>query len=120
MAEARGNAGKMSSGWQFWIDRGGTFTDFVAQAPDGRLITHKLLSENLERYEDAALQGIHDLLGLDGGAPIPAGVIDTVKMGTTVATNAVLERKGAVVAYVTTEGFQDVPWSTPTELVHIL
>ena len=107
MAEARGNAGKMSSGWQFWIDRGGTFTDFVAQAPDGRLITHKLLSENLERYEDAALQGIHDLLGLDSGAPIPAGVIDTVKMGTTVATNALLERKGERMVLLITKGFGD-------------
>ncbi len=107
MAEARGNAGKMNSGWQFWIDRGGTFTDFVAQAPDGKLITHKLLSENPERYEDAALQGIHDLLGLDGGAPIPAGVIDTVKMGTTVATNALLERKGERTVLLITKGFRD-------------
>ncbi len=97
----------MNSGWKFWIDRGGPFTDFVAQAPDGKLITHKLLSENPERYEDAALQGIHDLLGLDGGAPIPAGVIDTVKMGTTVATNALLERKGERTVLLITKGFGD-------------
>ena len=84
MAEARGNAGKMSSGWQFWIDRGGTFTDFVAQAPDGKLITHKLLSENPERYEDAAIQGIREILGLADDAAIPEDAIDTVKMGTTV------------------------------------
>src|SRR5438876_3809657 len=79
--------------WQFWIDRGGTFTDVVARRPDGTLITHKLLSENPERYRDAALQGIRDLLGLPPGAALP-GSIDAVKMGTTVATNALLERKG--------------------------
>ncbi len=107
MAEASENAGKIKSSWQFWIDRGGTFTDFVAQAPDGRLITHKLLSENPERYEDAAMQGIRDLLGLKAGAPIPAEVIDTVKMGTTVATNALLERKGERTVLVITKGFRD-------------
>ena len=81
-------------GWQFWIDRGGTFTDIVARRPDGALVTHKLLSENPGRYGDAAVHGIRELLGLDSGTPIPAGAIDAVKMGTTVATNALLERKG--------------------------
>ncbi len=80
--------------WQIWIDRGGTFTDLVAKRPDGQLICHKLLSENPERYEDAAVQGIRDLLGLDAGAPIPPNTLEHVKMGTTVATNALLERKG--------------------------
>ena len=94
-------------GWQFWIDRGGTFTDFVAQTPDGNLVTHKLLSENPERYEDAALQGIRDLLGLDDGAPMPTGSIDAVKMGTTVATNALLERKGERTVLLITRGFAD-------------
>ncbi|PPR36892.1 MAG: Acetophenone carboxylase gamma subunit [Alphaproteobacteria bacterium MarineAlpha9_Bin6] len=93
--------------WQFWIDRGGTFTDFVAQAPDGKLITHKLLSENPERYEDAAIQGIRELLGLADDAPIPEEEIDTVKMGTTVATNALLERKGDRTVLVITKGFRD-------------
>ena len=107
MAETGANTEEMKSGWQFWIDRGGTFTDFVAQAPDGKLITHKLLSENPERYADAALQGIRDLLGLERGAAIPAGVIDTVKMGTTVATNALLERKGERTVLLITKGFRD-------------
>ncbi|HLQ85869.1 MAG TPA: hydantoinase/oxoprolinase N-terminal domain-containing protein, partial [Salinisphaeraceae bacterium] len=74
--------------WQFWIDRGGTFTDVVARRPDGRVITHKLLSDNPEQYPDAALQGIRDLLGIAKDAPIPAAQIEHVKMGTTVATNA--------------------------------
>ena len=93
--------------WQFWIDRGGTFTDIVARRPDGALITHKLLSENPERYRDAAVQGIRELLGLAAGAPIPAGAIEAVKMGTTVATNALLERKGERTALVITRGFAD-------------
>ena len=93
--------------WQFWIDRGGTFTDLVAQRPDGRLVTHKLLSENPEQYEDAALQGIRDLLGVAKGDPLPAEKIDAVKMGTTVATNALLERKGEPLLLVTTKGFRD-------------
>ncbi len=93
--------------WQFWIDRGGTFTDFVAQAPDGTLTTHKLLSENPEQYEDAAVQGIRELLGLDDDAPIPEEAIDTVKMGTTVATNALLERKGDRTVLLITKGFRD-------------
>src|ERR1700675_2138463 len=80
--------------WQFWIDRGGTFTDIVARDPDGRLTTHKLLSENPGRYRDAAIAGIKSVLGVPLDQPIPPGLIDAVKMGTTVATNALLERKG--------------------------
>src|SRR5262245_39838280 len=83
-----------SPGWQFWIDRGGTFTDIVAKRPDGSLVTHKLLSENLEHYGDAGVAGIRRLLGVGDGAPIPVERIESVKMGTTVATNALLERKG--------------------------
>ena len=93
--------------WQFWIDRGGTFTDIVARAPDGVLTTAKLLSENPERYDDAAVQGIRDLLGLTQGAAIPAAEIEAVKMGTTVATNALLERKGERTVLVITRGFAD-------------
>ena len=93
--------------WQFWIDRGGTFTDIVARRPDGALVTHKLLSENPERYRDAAVQGIRELLGVPAGAPMPAGAIEAVKMGTTVATNALLERKGERTALVITRGFAD-------------
>jgi 5-oxoprolinase (ATP-hydrolysing) len=92
---------------QFWIDRGGTFTDIVARRDDGSLVTHKLLSENPERYQDAAVQGIRDLLGLAPGTPIPAGSIQAVKMGTTVATNALLERKGERTLLVITRGFAD-------------
>ena len=94
--------------WQFWIDRGGTFTDIVARRPDGALITRKLLSENPERYRDAAVQGIRELLGLDPDEPLPPGTIDAVKMGTTVATNALLERKGEPTLLVITEGFRDL------------
>ncbi len=94
-------------GWEFWVDRGGTFTDIVARRPDGSLVTHKLLSDNPERYRDAAVHGIRELLGLAPGAPIAAGVIDAVKMGTTVATNALLERKGERTALVITAGFAD-------------
>ncbi len=93
--------------WEFWIDRGGTFTDVVARRPDGTLVTHKLLSENPEQYDDAALQGIRDLMGIGKGAPIPAEKIEAVKMGTTVATNALLERKGEPLLLVTTKGFRD-------------
>jgi 5-oxoprolinase (ATP-hydrolysing) len=93
--------------WQFWVDRGGTFTDIVARRPDGALVTHKLLSENPERYRDAAVQGIRELLGLAAGAPIPPGTIEAVKMGTTVATNALLERKGERTLLVVTRGFAD-------------
>ena len=94
--------------WQIWIDRGGTFTDLVAKRPDGELVCHKLLSENPERYQDAAVQGIRDLLGLEAGAAIPPNSIKHVKMGTTVATNALLERKGDRTLFVTTKGFGDV------------
>ena len=91
--------------WEFWIDRGGTFTDIVARKPDGSLVTHKLLSENPERYRDAAVQGIHELLGTTSPA---AGSITAVKMGTTVATNALLERKGEPVLLLITRGFGDL------------
>jgi len=94
--------------WQFWIDRGGTFTDIVGRQPDGTLVTHKLLSENPEQYRDAAVQGIRDLLGLTQGDTIPAGTIDAVKMGTTVATNALLERKGDRTLLLITKGFRDL------------
>ena len=83
-----------SSGWEFWIDRGGTFTDIVGKRPDGQLVIHKLLSENPERYMDAPVQGIREILGIPSDALIPADQIAVVKMGTTVATNALLERKG--------------------------
>ena len=93
--------------WQFWIDRGGTFTDIVARKPDGSLATHKLLSENPERYKDAAIRGIADLLGVALEADIPADQIEAVKMGTTVGTNALLERKGEAVLLVVPRGFRD-------------
>ena len=93
--------------WQFWIDRGGTFTDIVARRPDGSLLTKKLLSENPEQYADAALAGIRQLLGLADDAPIPATLVESVKMGTTVATNALLERRGAPTALCITRGFGD-------------
>ncbi|MEM6448709.1 MAG: hydantoinase B/oxoprolinase family protein [Cyanobacteria bacterium P01_D01_bin.105] len=93
--------------WQFWIDRGGTFTDIVAQRPDGSMVTHKLLSENPERYEDAPIHGIRKLMRVTAGEPIPAGQIAVVKMGTTVATNALLERKGDRTLFITTKGFRD-------------
>src|SRR5262245_2272141 len=94
-------------GWQFWIDRGGTFTDIVARRPDGALVTHKLLSENPGRYVDAALHGIRELLGIDASAPLAGQPIGAVKMGTTVATNALLERKGERVVLAITRGFAD-------------
>lgn len=97
-----------AGGWQFWIDRGGTFTDVVGRRPDGSTITHKLLSENPRRYADAAVQGIRDLLRVGDGERLPTEVIDSVKMGTTVATNALLERQGEPTLLVTTEGFADV------------
>ena len=93
--------------WQFWIDRGGTFTDVVGRAPEGALHTLKLLSENPEQYPDAAVEGIRRLLGLRLGEPITPQQVDCVKMGTTVATNALLERKGEPVLLVTTKGFRD-------------
>ncbi len=93
--------------WQFWIDRGGTFTDLVGKRPDGSLVTHKLLSENPEQYRDAAVAGIRHLLGLKPGEPITPEQVECVKMGTTVATNALLERKGEPTLLVTTKGFRD-------------
>ena len=93
--------------WDFWIDRGGTFTDVIGRRPDGTLAAHKLLSDNPEAYRDAAVQGIRDLLGLKRGAPIPVGSVGAVKMGTTVATNALLERKGERTLLLITRGFRD-------------
>ena len=95
-------------GWRFWIDRGGTFTDIVARAPDGTLSTAKLLSENPERYPDAAIAGIRQILGLGAADPWPVGAITEVKMGTTVATNALLERRGARTLLVVDRGFADL------------
>ncbi|MBX4996947.1 hydantoinase B/oxoprolinase family protein [Rhizobium lentis] len=97
----------MSRQWDFWIDRGGTFTDIVARRPDGSLIAHKLLSENPEAYRDPAVYGIRELLGLKPDEAIPSELIGAVKMGTTVATNALLERKGDPTLLVTTKGFRD-------------
>ncbi|MEU7890125.1 hydantoinase B/oxoprolinase family protein [Microbispora bryophytorum] len=93
--------------WQFWVDRGGTFTDVVARRPDGRLVTRKLLSENPARYPDAAVAGIRALLEVPAGEPIPVERIESVRMGTTVATNALLERRGERTALVITKGFGD-------------
>jgi 5-oxoprolinase (ATP-hydrolysing) len=93
--------------WQFWIDRGGTFTDVVGRAPEGGLQTLKLLSENPEQYADAAVEGIRRLLGLKLGEAITPQRVECVKMGTTVATNALLERKGDRTLLVTTQGFRD-------------
>jgi 5-oxoprolinase (ATP-hydrolysing) len=104
MSEETENSGDL---WHFWIDRGGTFTDIVGRAPDSSLHTHKLLSVNPEHYADAAVQGIRELLGLAPGVPIPPKKIGTVKMGTTVATNALLERKGDRTVLAVTRGFRD-------------
>ncbi len=95
------------SRWQFWIDRGGTFTDVIGRTPDGRHLAAKLLSENPAHYPDAAIQGIRDLMGLEASRAIPAEEIEVVKMGTTVATNALLERRGEATLLVTTRGFRD-------------
>ena len=97
----------MRGSWDFWIDRGGTFTDVIGKRPDGTLVAHKLLSENPEAYGDAAVEGIRHLLGIAPGEPIPAGRIGAVKMGTTVATNALLERKGERTLLLVTRGFRD-------------
>jgi 5-oxoprolinase (ATP-hydrolysing) len=94
--------------WQFWIDRGGTFTDIVGLTPGNQLVTRKMLSENPGRYDDAAIQGIRDMLGLSPGQPLPSDRIAAVKMGTTVATNALLERKGEPTVLVITAGLGDV------------
>ncbi|WP_271253586.1 hydantoinase B/oxoprolinase family protein [Pseudanabaena sp. Chao 1811] len=96
-----------NSKWQFWIDRGGTFTDIVAQRPDGEIVLHKLLSENPDRYTDAPIQGIRDILGLSINEAIPIEQIAAIKMGTTVATNALLERKGDRTVLLITKGFRD-------------
>ncbi len=96
-----------SSRWQFWIDRGGTFTDVVGKRPDGSLVTHKLLSENPEQYKDAAVAGIRHLLGLQPSEAVTPELVECVKMGTTVATNALLERKGEPTLLVITQGFRD-------------
>ena len=105
-AETRG--AKTQGQWDFWVDRGGTFTDIVARKPDGTLVTHKLLSENPAHYKDAALQGMRDLLGLSPNTPLHTGAIRAVKMGTTIATNALLERKGEPTLFLTTQGFADI------------
>ena len=105
MASAKQRSRQRS--WDFWIDRGGTFTDVVGRAPDGRLVAHKLLSENPEAYRDAAVQGIRDLLRLKKGEPVPVAEVGAVKMGTTVATNALLERKGDRTLLLVTKGFHD-------------
>src|SRR6476646_9671952 len=102
-----GMSGGSNAGWQFWIDRGGTFTDIVARRPDGELVVHKLLSENSERYADAPLQGIRELLEVETEASIPTERIAAVKMGTTVATNALLERKGDRTLLLITKGLRD-------------
>jgi 5-oxoprolinase (ATP-hydrolysing) len=98
---------RSSQSWEFWIDRGGTFTDVIGRRPDGGLVTHKLLSENPEAYRDAAVHGIRHLLGLKPGDAIPSDRIGAVKMGTTVATNALLERKGDRTLLLITKGFRD-------------
>ncbi|MFF9572850.1 hydantoinase B/oxoprolinase family protein [Streptomyces sp. NPDC014685] len=97
----------MSGRWEFWVDRGGTFTDVVGRDPDGRLVTRKLLSHDPGRYRDAGVAGIRALLGLGPGEPVPADLVDTVRIGTTVATNALLERRGEPTVLLITRGFRD-------------
>src|SRR3989344_9499222 len=97
---------KSTKRWRFWIDRGGTFTDVVARAPNGALQTRKLLSVNPEHYADAAVEGIRRILDVESG-PLPPGLVDDVRMGTTVATNALLERKGEPTVLAITAGFGD-------------
>lgn len=101
------NTSTPNNRWQFWIDRGGTFTDIVAKGPDGQIILRKLLSENPDRYQDAPIQGIRELLEIAPEAPIPADKIEGIKMGSTVATNALLERKGDRAILIITKGFKD-------------
>ena len=96
-----------SDRWQFWIDRGGTFTDIVACTPDGRILSSKLLSDNPEHYPDATVEGIRRMLDLKPDDPIPAEKVASVKLGTTVATNALLERKGERTVLVITRGLAD-------------
>jgi len=108
----------MPTGWRFWIDRGGTFTDIVARAPDGSLQTRKLLSDNPEQYADAAVEGVRRILGIATG-PLPSGLVAEVRMGTTVATNALLERKGEPVVLAITRGFGDalrIGWQSRPDL----
>jgi 5-oxoprolinase (ATP-hydrolysing) len=100
-------SGSSTGTWQFFIDRGGTFTDIVGRAPGGRLVTAKLLSENPENYDDAAIAGIADLIGRPRDKRLPPALIGSVRMGTTVATNALLERKGDPVLLIVSEGFKD-------------
>ena len=100
------NSNSPSYGWEFWIDRGGTFTDVIGRAPEGSLVTAKLLSSS-PAYEDAAVEGMRRLLGLGAGEPFPAERVAAIRMGTTVATNALLERKGARTLLVATRGFAD-------------
>lgn len=95
-------------GWDFWVDRGGTFTDVIGRRPDGMLVVHKLLSENPERYEDAVVQGIREILAHTPSQLLPRHVISSVKIGTTIGTNALLERKGARVGLAVTSGFGDI------------
>ncbi|MCY3948817.1 MAG: hypothetical protein OXF61_06405, partial [Acidimicrobiaceae bacterium] len=99
---------ELPGGWDFLVDRGGTFTDVVARRPDGSLVTHKLLSEDPRRYDDAATTAIADLLDVPRNEPLPPERIRSVKMGTTVATNALLQRRGVPTLFVTTVGFGDV------------
>lgn len=106
-SEGKPQAAETRPGWQFWIDRGGTFTDVVARSPAGELVVRKLLSDRPERYDDAALQGIRDILGVAPHQSIPTAQIAAVKMGTTVATNALLERQGDRVVLAITRGFKD-------------
>ena len=106
------------TGWRFWIDRGGTFTDIVARAPNGSLQTRKLLSDNPEQYADAAVEGVRRILGA-GSGPLPDGLVAEIRMGTTVATNALLERKGEPVVLAITRGFGDalrIGWQSRPEL----
>jgi len=101
------HAARVAAGWDFWIDRGGTFTDIVARRPDGRLAVHKLLSENPGRYADPAVEAIRQLIGVPAGGDIPADQIKSVRLGTTIATNALLERTGEPTVLVITAGFGD-------------
>ena len=94
--------------WAFWIDRGGTFTDVIGKNPNNEIIAIKVLSENPDNYDDAAIEGIRRLLGLGQADVIPTNIVKFIKMGTTVATNALLERKGAPTLLVVNEGFKDI------------
>src|SRR5260370_37865119 len=97
----------MQGSWHFWIDWGGTFTDVIGCRPGGALVAPKLLSDNPEAYDDAAGQGMRNFVGIKPGEPIPPGMIGSVKMGTTVATNALLERKGERTLLLISKGFRD-------------